>query len=338
MLSPGLRASLDARPRCPLATLPTPLQRGPDLPGGARLWVKRDDLTGLGLGGNKARKLERLCGEALDQGADVLLTVGAGQSNHCRQTAAAGAVLGLPVELVLTGPEPAEPAGNQILSALFGARTTYTGTEDIETSAAVVGDVLARLQGEGREVAIFPPGGSTAAGASAFAEAWLELADQCAALGLSPAAVVHASSTGGTHAGLMAGRAAARAGGAEVPALIAVGVAKVFGDLGVQTADLAAATLAHLGLDGDVALEPGDLVIDWDFEGPGYAVPTAEADAAIRWAAQRAGLVLDRVYTGKAFAGLLAHAADGRWGRGDDVVFWHTGGAPALFAPGGVPA
>ena len=204
---PSLAEAVAALPRARLATLPTPLEEGPRLPGGARLWVKRDDLTGLGMGGNKARKLELLCGAALAEGADTLVTVGAGQSNHCRMTAAAGARLGLPVHLVLGGDAPAQPAGNQLLSALFGAELHFVGTTSWPELEAAKDALAASLRADGRRPYAIPIGGSTAIGAAGFAAAFAELVDQCQATGCRPRAVVHASSSGGTHAGLLAGRA-----------------------------------------------------------------------------------------------------------------------------------
>jgi 1-aminocyclopropane-1-carboxylate deaminase/D-cysteine desulfhydrase-like pyridoxal-dependent ACC family enzyme len=335
--APGTLAGALARaPRARLATLPTPLERGPELPGGARLWVKRDDLTGLGMGGNKVRKLERLCGAALADGADVIVTVGAAQSNHCRQTAAAGAVLGLPVHLVLGGDPPPSVEGNQALSVLFGAELHFAGTSRWEELEATAGRLVEDLRAQGRRPAAIPIGGSTPTGAVGFAEAWAELLTQCDDSGIAPAAVVHATSSGGTHAGLLAGRAALLAEGAPGPPVLAVAVAPgVAGDPGLPLA-LAQGCLASLDLDpglvtaSDVELETGAL-------GPGYAAPTAAADEAIRWAARTGGWVLDRTYTGKGLAGLLALATAGRWGPGDHVVFWHTGGQPAVFARAGLP-
>jgi 1-aminocyclopropane-1-carboxylate deaminase/D-cysteine desulfhydrase-like pyridoxal-dependent ACC family enzyme len=332
-----LKDAVAARPRAVLATLPTPLEQGPLLPSGARLWVKRDDLTGLGMGGNKARKLEHLCGVALAEGADTLVTVGAGQSNHCRMTAAAGARLGLDVHLVLGGPAPEQPAGNQLLSALFGACAHHPGTDDwgeLEKAKDALAD---ELRASGRRPFAIPIGGSTAVGAAGFAAAFAELVEQCAAAGCRPRAVVHATSSGGTHAGLLAGRAAVVAGGAPVPDVIAFAVAKGILLQDRSAAALAAETLELLGLD-DVAVDPADVHVEGSALGEDYATPTPEADDALVWAARHGGWVLDRVYTAKALAGLLSLASAGAWGPGDDVVFWHTGGQPAVFAPGGAPA
>ena len=331
-----LDRALAAPPRVPLATLPTPLERGPVLPGGARLWVKRDDLTGLGMGGNKARKLELLCGAAQAAGADTLITVGAGQSNHCRMTAAAGARLGWPVHLVLGGDAPTELAGNQLLSSLLGAEPHFAGVTAWDALEVAKDTLAEELRGRGRQPFAIPIGGSTPVGAVGFTAAFVELQRQCEAAGLRPRSVVHASSSGGTHAGLLAGRAAVAAAGGPVPEIVAFGVAKGILVDPAYTAELADATLDHLGLT-DVRVAAGDVHLDGAALGDDYAQPTSDADAALMWAARTGGWVLDRVYTAKAFAGLLAMAEDGRWREGDDVVFWHTGGQPAVFAPGGLP-
>jgi 1-aminocyclopropane-1-carboxylate deaminase/D-cysteine desulfhydrase-like pyridoxal-dependent ACC family enzyme len=325
----------DRVPRSTLATLPTPLERGPGLPGGARLWVKRDDLTGLGVGGNKARKLEFLCGAALRSGARSLVTVGAQQSNHCRMTAAAGAVLGLEVHLVLSGDRPARPTGNQLLSTMFGAQLHYVGCPPNHWGELEIAreELTQELAAAGAAPYSIPIGGSTATGALGYLVAYVELAEQCRARGLGPAAVVHASSSGGTHAGLVAGRALLRATGRdELPAVLAVGVAKgvLAGVPDVRA--LASESLALIG--SDAAVDDDDVEIDDRWMGPDYDVATRAGAEAIRWAAVHGGWVLDRTYSGKGFAGLLGNAAAGRWGPGDDVVFIHTGGLPAVFAGG----
>ena len=322
--------------RARLATLPTPLEAGPILDGGARLWVKRDDLTGLGGGGNKARKLEFLCGEALATGARALVTVGAAQSNHCRMTAAAGARLGLEVHLVLSGERPDEVTGNQLLSMLFGAQLHFTGAEEshwgeLEMARESLTDQLAE---DGLAPYAIPIGGSTAVGALGYAAAFIELLDQFEDAGIAPGHVVFTSSSGGTHAGLLAGRAAAAHGGRWVPDVIAIGVAKGVNLGRPDIAELANHTLTLMGSTAIVADE--DVEVDPRWMGVDYAVPTDAGDAAIRWAARHGGWLLDRTYSGKGCAGLLGLAAEGRFG--DDVVFVHTGGWPALFAPGGVPS
>lgn len=325
-------------PKARLATLPTPLERGPELPGGVRLWIKRDDLTGLGMGGNKARKLEFLCGAAVAQGARSLITVGASQSNHCRMTAAAGAMLGLEVHLVLSGDRPATPTGNQLLSNLFGAQQHFTGAEEshwgeLEIARESLAD---ELRAAGAEPYSIPIGGSTAVGAVGYAVAWFELMEQCERSEIRPAAIVHTSSSGGTHAGLLAGQALWRQGGHDGPEVLAIGVAKGVNIGMPDIADLGRETVELVGGDPSV-IDRSDVRIDPNWMGEDYGIPTKAGDAAIRWAARNGGWVLDRVYSGKGFAGLVGNAEAGRWPAGSDVVFIHTGGMPAVFSPGGVP-
>jgi D-cysteine desulfhydrase family pyridoxal phosphate-dependent enzyme len=336
--------ALGRMPRARLATVPTPLERGPQLPGGAQLWVKRDDLTGLGVGGNKARKLEFLCGEALAAHADVLVTVGAAQSNHCRMTAAAGAVLGLETHLVLSGDRTRDLVGNQLLSDLFGAHLHMTGARESEWGVLEVAreELMAELTEQGLRPFGIPIGGSTPTGALGYLAAWLEIMEQCDNQGVRPSSIVVTTSSGGTHAGLVAGRALWRhlafhdGASPPVPSVLAIGVAK--GVIADQP-DIAAMAREVLALvEGeDVAIDADDVEIDPDWMGHDYAEPTEAADDAIRWAARHGAWVLDRVYTGKGMAGLLGHAARGRWTDGDDVVFIHTGGLPSVFVAGGAP-
>ena len=319
----------------------TPLERGPILDSGVQLWVKRDDLTGLGVGGNKVRKLEFLCGSAVATGAHSLVTVGAAQSNHCRMTAAAGALLGMEVHLVLSGERPQELEGNQLLDALFGAQMHFTGEPDhywgaLELVRESVTDALAA---DGLQPYSIPIGGSTAVGALGYVVGYLELSQQLAELGIEVSAVVHTSSSGGTHAGLVAGQAICRALGMPSPPVIAIGVAKgvVIGSPDVVSlANEALSLLPNCPVGIEVVA--ADVVVDGDWLGDDYAVPTQEADEAIRWAARRGGWVLDRVYSGKGLSGLLGRAARGEWASGDDVVFIHTGGVPSVFAIDGVPS
>lgn len=325
-------------PRARLATLPTPLERGPRLPGNVRLWMKRDDLTGLGLGGNKARKLEFICGAAVASDARSLVTVGASQSNHCRMTAAAGAVLGLEVHLVLSGDRPDRVTGNQLLSTLFGAQMHYTGAEEshwgeLEIAREALTD---ELTAAGAAPYPIPIGGSTPVGAVGYALAFVELMEQCTEAGIEPAAIVHTSSSGGTHAGLVAGRALWRDLGHEVPEVLAIGVAKGVNMGAPDIVALARDAIESIGR-FDVVVSHSDVRLDPDWIGDDYAVPTRAGDAAVRWAATHGGWVLDRTYSGKGFAGLVGNAEAGRWPDGGDVIFVHTGGAPAVFAQDGTP-
>ena len=319
--------------RVRFATLPTHLERGPILAGLSRLWVKRDDLTGLGMGGNKARKLEFLCGAAVAAGANCLITVGAGQSNHCRMTAAAGAVLGLEVHLVLAGDRPAVLEGNQLLSERFGAHQHFTGAGPSEWGLLEIAreDLTDELSAQGLRPYSIPIGGSTAVGALGYIAAYQEIIDQAKAMNISPRTIVFTSSSGGTHAGLVAGRAYARATGEVdvLPNLLAIGVAKgvIAGYPSVK--ELAQEALTIAGLPGVVLAE--DIEVDARWLGEDYAIPTEASRAAITWAAHNGAWVLDDVYTAKGMAGLLGNASQGRWGNGDDVIFIHTGGSPEVF-------
>ena len=330
----------DHLPRAQLATLPTALEsatrRGDT---GPNLWIKRDDLTGLGGGGNKARKLEFLCGRAAADGAQALVTVGAAQSNHCRMTAAAGSRLGMEVHLVLSGDAPPAgdaPTGNQLLSTMFGAQMHFTGAAEshwgqLEIARESLTDVLAE---EGLAPYSIPIGGSTAVGAVGYALAFVELIDQCDASGFVPNAIVVTSSSGGTHAGLLAGRAASIASGRldpeRAPDIVAIGVAKGV-NIGLpDVAELGDATLALMGV--DATIDRADVEVDDRWIGDDYAVPTDSGTAAMEWAARTGGWLVDATYSAKGVAGLLGNIDDGRWGPDDHVVFVHTGGWPALFA------
>lgn len=313
------------------------------LDGGGRLWVKRDDLTGLGGGGNKARKLEFLCGEAVARGAGALVTVGADQSNHCRMTAAAGARLGLEVHLVLSGEAPADGPGegNQLLSRLFGAQLHHTGADashwgELEIAREALTDALAA---DGLSPASIPIGGSTAVGAVGYAMAMVELADQCDQLGIRPSTVVFTSSSGGTHAGLLAGRALLASRGRWAPSVVAIGVAKGVNLGHPDVASLAndALGLVAEGVVGDTGeVSEVDVEVDGRWMGDDYGVPTSAGDDAVLWAAATGGWLMDRTYSGKGLSGLRGLDAEGRF-EGGDVVFVHTGGWPALFSDGGVP-
>lgn len=324
--------SLDSIPRLRLAHLPTPLERLDRLAhriAGPAIWAKRDDATGLGLGGNKVRKLEFLLAEALAQGATTVVTVGGVQSNHARQTAAAAARLGLHCELVLPrvgmhGGELHERNGNVLLDQLFGARVHIVA--DAVAAGSAMGEIRARVAREGGTLAFVPAGGSTPTGSLGYVAAALEFADQARAAGFKPTAIVLAASTGGTLAGLVVGL---RAAGLEVPVL-GIMVYEPAAQVGPVIARLIDQTAERLGLDRE-GWEGRYELLD-GYLGPGYGAPTPGMIAALRLVAESEGLLLDPVYTGKAMAGLLDLIERRRFGSGDSVVFWHTGGAPGLFA------
>ncbi|MBW8484313.1 D-cysteine desulfhydrase family protein [Actinomadura parmotrematis] len=308
-------------PRVPLADLPTPLHEAPRLTetlGGPRVLVKRDDATGLALGGNKTRKLEFLLGRALAEGHDTVVTFGAVQSNHARQTAAACARLGLRCELVLTRSVPRpdalyETSGNVLLDGLLGARTHIVDGAD---------EALALLAEIGPAYAI-PPGGSDATGALGYVAAGLEFAAQAADLPGGVDRIVVATSTAGTTAGLALGLAHA---GLDT----AIEAVCVYEPAGVTAATLDAVLGATADLLGAPLPERRPRV-HGDWFGPGYGVPTPEMVEAVRLFARTEGILLDPVYTGKAAAGLAGLARTGAIGPDETVVFWHTGGAPGLF-------
>ena len=319
--------------RVALATLPTPLESGGKLQSGANLWVKRDDLTGLGVGGNKARKLEFLCGEALNNNATCLVTVGAAQSNHCRMTAAAGARLNLPTHLVLSGVKPKRLEGNQMLSSMFGAQLHHTGFEandwaNLETARNTLTE---ELISDGQRPHSIPIGGSTAVGAIGYAVAFDEIITQCESQDFVADAIVFTTSSGGTHAGLIAGLIRARASNPRkvLPKVIGIGVAKGVALNAIRVAELANQTLTLL--DEPTRVTPEDVIIDANYMGSDYAMPTQAAAEATTWAAHRGAWVLDPVYSAKGFSGLLGRDAKGEFAADSNIVFIHTGGLPSLF-------
>lgn len=319
-------------PRISLAHLPTPLEPAPRLGealGVPRLWVKRDDLTGLALGGNKARKLEYLMAEALEQGADTVLTTGGVQSNHARMTAAAACRLGLRAVLVLADPPPPTEQGNLLLDRLFGAEVQFLPGADLAEMHAALERAAAALRAEGRKPYIIPVGGSTPLGCLGYARAVEELAAQAAASRLRIDAMVVAVGSTGTLAGMLLG---CRQFLPETR-VYGVSVSPAAGPGRRKCARIAAEAAALLGLDWRPAPEEIPIFDDW--LGPGYGFPTPEGLEAIRLAARTEGYLLDPVYTGKAAAGLLDHVRRGLVPPGETVVFIHTGGQPALFAAAG---
>ncbi|MDR5683635.1 MAG: D-cysteine desulfhydrase family protein [Armatimonadota bacterium] len=316
-------------PRVRLAYLPTPLEEAPRLSeylGGPRILIKRDDLTGLALGGNKARKLEFLMADAHRRGCDVVVTVGAVQSNHARMTAAAARRLGMTAVLVLGGPQPPAYEGNVLLDNLFGAELRFVDAEEDYVMDGVLEDTAREYQRRGHRPYVIPRGGSNALGAAAYLAAFGEFAAQCNQMGVRPAAVVHTSSSGGTQSGLLTGALLARAG----VRVIGVSAGPPREVCTHRIRGIVAEMSERLGL--DFRLHEDDVVVHDEFVGPGYAIPTPECIAAIRLVARTEGVLLDPVYTGKGMAGLMAMIRQGRFARDDAVVFWHTGGQPGLFA------
>lgn len=325
-------------PRASLGFWPTPLVPLPRLSaalGGPRLWMKRDDHTGLALGGNKTRKLEWLLGDAQRQGCDVLVTAGAAQSNHCRQSAAAAAQLGLECHLALGGQAPTSWNGNLLLDALFGATIHWSGQDRTGRALPALAEML---RGQGRRPALIPYGGSNWLGAAAFVHAHQELMTQTRQAGINLGAVVFASSSGGTHAGLAL---AAQLDEAE-HAVIGVAIDKAMGDAESHFTDrvgaLATQTARRLAEAGEIDHDAasrwerrGRITLWEGYQGAGYGVVGPQEREAISLTARHEGILLDPVYTGRAMAGLIDQIRAGAHSDDRDVVFWHTGGAPALF-------
>ena len=319
-------------PRVPLAHLPTPLEpmdRLRNFLDGPNLWIKRDDCTGLGGGGNKTRKLEFLLADALDQGVTRIVTFGAIQSNHVRQTCAAAARLGLRCDVILIDKvahgEPAyRTSGNILLDQLFGAYVHIV--PDNQASMLVYSTLQQEASENGEKLYAIPVGGSNAVGALGYAAAVPELLYQAAAMDVSATTIVHGTSSAGTQAGLLAGLRASDKN------------TRVIG-INVSDPDPTDMIGNVLSLANEVAemihgkeVMADDVVVNSENIGPGYGIPTEEMIASVQMVAELEGILLDPVYSGKAMAGLIKLIRDGAFHKDDTVIFLHTGGMPSLFA------
>jgi len=318
----------DKLARVSIAHLPTPLEPLPRLTaqlGGPELWIKRDDQTGLATGGNKARKLEFLVADALERGADPLITGGAAQSNHARQTAAAASKFGLACLLVLRGEEPPQVRGNLLLDRLLGAEVVWAENRPVPE---VMERVAEELRAAGRRPYVVPYGGSNPLGASGYVAAMEELLAQCKERDLHFDHIVLPSSSGGTQAGLAVGARALEFEGR----ILGISIDLPVNALQQLLADLATATADLLGL--GLALAPEGFAVDDSYLGGGYGVVSDLEREAIRTLARTEGVLLDPVYTGRAFGGLLDLVRRGVFQPGERVLFWHTGGTAGLFGYG----
>lgn len=336
IMTDHLVAALGRYPRFPLLEGPTPIQRLTRLEavlgeaaGGARLWVKRDDLMGVGGGGNKLRKLEFLIGEALKQGCDTFVTTGGLQSNHARQSAAAAARAGLACELILGDVVPRHDAdyrsnGNLLLDDLFGTTIHRLAPgEDALKAAQARAQALRQL---GRKPYVVGSGGSSPVGTLGYTRCAGEILDQEAACGLRFAAIIVPNGSAGTHAGLVSGLTAA---GDSPDRVLSFTVLAPLDKAVEDTRRLAEEGLRLIGLDLDLPV--GVITMDGSQLGEAYGMPTEAMIHAVRIMASSEGLLLDPVYSGKAFAGMLERARTGSW-RDRDVLFVMTGGTPGLFA------
>ncbi len=305
-----------------LAQLPTPIEALPHLSiifGGPQLFIKRDDLTGLGFGGNKTRKLEYLAGDALAKGCKTLISTGAVQSNHCRQVAAAAARLGMGCILVLAGEEPEEPQGNLYLDLLSGAEVIFVPKDQRDQKLA---EISRQAEEANRQPYLIPYGGSNAIGAMGYCFAMRELLEQ----GLNPDWIVFATSSGGTQAGMLLG---ARETGSRAK-ILGISVDKPAREFSETIAEIANSGAALLQL--KARFTPKEILVNDNYCSSGYGVLTPAEKKAIQLFARHEAILLDPVYTGRAAAGLIDLIHQGFFRPDEKVLFWHTGGTPALFA------
>jgi D-cysteine desulfhydrase family pyridoxal phosphate-dependent enzyme len=328
--SAALRELLARFPSLPLVASPTPIEPMPRLAsmlgGGPRLFIKRDDAIPFGFGGNKVRKLAFVGARAQSDAADTLITAGGVQSNHARVTAAVAARLGMRAVLVANGAAPERPTANALVNRLLGAEIVYVGSRD--ERAPKILEIASRLRREGRTPYAIPIGASIPLGALGFVLAMAELVDQTGQMPAPPDVIVHATSSGGTQAGLVAG---CRLLGLSTRVI------------GVSADDSAAAIQSHVralveGIADLLQVDPMRIArgtgveVDDRFVGDGYGIPTDESREAIDLLARTEAIFLDPTYTAKAMASLIASVRQQKFKDGQTVLFWHTGGQVGLFA------
>lgn len=313
-------------PKIKLGLYPTPLQKARRFSDslGRRIWIKRDDLCGVVLGGNKVRKLEYLMADALNKGCDYIITTGAAQSNHATLTAAACRRLGLEVELILKGRGVTEPLGNLLLDEMMDVPVTLVDSDSYDDVYAAIDRRRRELEAAGRRPYLIPVGGSTPLGALGYADCVSEMAAQAESQGFAINHIVSCSASGGTHAGLLLGAKLLN------PAIKVTGImTSPEKDFQQTVFDLARSAADLLQNPNPVKLE--DVVLK-DYTGPGYALMSRAGLAAIKRLASLEGIFLDPVYTGKGLAGFLDLCGQGHFQPDENIVFIHSGGAAALFA------
>jgi len=310
-------------PKLSFAHLPTPIEKLPRLSlllDGPELLIKRDDQTGLAFGGNKTRKLEYLMASAVEGGADLVLSTGAAQSNHCRQTAAAAARCGLDCTLVLVGPEPEQASANLFLDKLLGAKIIWT---DNSSRDKALQKAFETAEESGKSPYLIPYGGSNAVGAYAYHQAFVEYEDQMK--NELPDWIVFASSSGGTQAGMVVG-----AGLKNHSKILGISVDESEKQLKENVISIVRDLTVQMGQGLEIGEQ--DLLVNADYTGDGYGIMNEMDREAIRLFAANEGVLLDPVYTGRAGAGLIDLIRKGFFKKGERVLFWHTGGTPGLFA------
>ncbi len=327
-----LAKTIEKMPRFSCAHLPTPLEPLKHLSaslGGPNLWIKRDDCTGLASGGNKARKLEFLIGDAIAQRADTIITHGAVQSNHVRQTAAAAVMANMDCEVLYehrvdSADRDYMLSGNVLLTQLLGAkRSDYPNDTDMVAAMDTLADTL---RSDGKRPYIIPGGGSNPIGAMGYANCALELAQQAEDMGLTIDHVVHATGSTGTQAGLVAG---SHAMNSPFP-ILGIGVRLPRAEQEQKVFELARKTAEHLGVKSTLPRE--SVKANCDYVGAGYGVPTDGMIEAVSLLAHLDGILLDPVYSGKGMAGLIDLVRKNEFSSTDNIVFLHTGGSAALFS------
>ena len=312
-------------PKLTMSLLPTPLHRLDRVSKvcSANIYCKRDDLTGFAFGGNKTRKLDFLIADAKEKKADAIIAIGANQSNFCRMAAGAAIANGLEAHLVLGGSEPEKLTGNLLLNDLFGATMYHVDSSEVKKWEEIAQSLEKELTEKGKRVYKMPWGGSTSIGTLGYVEAFSEILDDAERMGITFNMIFHASSSGGTQAGLVVGQELADWDGQ----IIGIGVAKNKDELSNDVYSLASKTGKVL----DVSIRRESVIVDMAYMGPEYGSRTKECEAAIRLFAGKEGIILDNVYVGKAAAGLIDYGKRGFFDKTDNVLFIHTGGNIELF-------
>ena len=316
---------LESMPRLRLGIYPTPLYKLENISAkyGRNIYIKRDDLCGVALGGNKVRKLEFLLAQAKADSCDIVFTTGGAQSNHAMLTAACAARLGMRAILLLKKRGVTEHMGNLVLNDIYGAEVRMIDTDSYDDIYALMAEETRRLEAEGHRCYAIPCGGSNALGSLGYMNCVRELAEQVNAAGITPAHIVSATGSGGTTAGLLMG---ARK---YLPAATVTGMGiceDPFEEIVAQLTEEASAILEET-----LPARDGDFRMLWNI-GDGYAIPNPTDTPYMEELARLEGILLDPVYTGKAWSGLLQNLEQGRFGTEGDIIFVHTGGAAALFA------
>ena len=316
---------LSGFPRYKFSLLPTPFHKleniSRDL--SCNIYCKRDDLTGFAFGGNKTRKLDFLIADVLSKNFNAIIAVGAIQSNFCRIAAAAAKNVGLDVYLVLGGTKPQKPTANYLLAQIFGAKIHQIASEDWNEWEKISRQLGDELESQGKHAYILPVGGSTPIGALGYVNAFFEILNDCKKMNIELDSIIHASSSGGTQAGLIVGKALSGWEGK----IIGMGVAKSNQQLKNEIYNLAVETGKLFGIN----IKEKDVSVDNSYMGKGYGKRTEEAEYAIDYFAKKEGILLDHVYTGKAAAGLLDYVNKGLITKSEKVLFIHTGGNIELF-------